>query len=128
MFPKFYKILLLTLFATSIAFSQAGRISGKVTDQETGEALVGANVILVGTSLGAATDINGEYVVNNVTAGQYNVRASYIGYQDMTISNLKVTSGLTAEANYKLNLKGFSTSDVVIVSERPLIEKVQPTL
>ncbi|MBK7229640.1 MAG: TonB-dependent receptor [Ignavibacteriales bacterium] len=123
MFPKFYKILLLTLFATSIAFSQAGRISGKVTDQETGEALVGANVILVGTSLGAATDINGEYVVNNVTAGQYNVRASYIGYQDMTISNLKVTSGLTAEANYKLNLKGFSTSDVVIVSERPLIEK-----
>ena len=123
MFPRIYKILILSLIACSISFAQSGRISGKVVDQETGDPLVGANVILLGTSLGAATDINGEYVVNNVTAGQYNVKASYIGYQDVTITNLKVTSGLTAEANFKLTLKGFSTSDVVIVSERPLIEK-----
>jgi hypothetical protein len=123
MFPRFYKILLLSLFAYTVAFSQAGRISGKVVDQDTGEPLVGANIILIGTSLGAATDINGEYLINNVSAGEYNVRASYIGYQDVTLTKLTVTSGLTAEADFKLMLKGFSTSDVVIVSERPLIEK-----
>ena len=66
MFPRFYKILLVSLFACSVIFAQAGRISGKVTDQETGEPLVGANVVLLGTSLGAATDINGEFLVNKI--------------------------------------------------------------
>ena len=99
MFPKLYKIFLLVLFACSFTFSQTGRISGKIIDQQTGEALIGANIIIVGTSLGAASDVNGEYLVTNLNAGQYSVKASYIGYQDMTITNVRVTSGLTTRSS-----------------------------
>ena len=123
MFPKLYKIFLLVLFACSFTFSQTGRISGKIIDQQTGEALIGANIIIVGTSLGAASDVNGEYLVSNLNAGQYSVKASYIGYQDMTINNVRVTSGLTTRLNFELQSTGFSTSEVVVVSQRPLIEK-----
>src|SRR5574338_1078731 len=123
MFPRIYKILILILFACSFTFSQTGRISGKVIDQQTGEPLIGANVLIVGTSWGAASGVNGEYLITSVSAGNYSVRASYIGYQDVTISDLKVTSGLTTRQNFELQSTGFSTKEVVIVSERPLIEK-----
>jgi len=123
MFSKIYKILLLILFASSFTFSQTGRISGKVTDQQTGEPLIGANIIVMGTSLGAATDVNGEYLITNLSAGQYSVKASYIGYQDVTVSNVLVTSGLTTRLNFELQPTGFQTKEVVIVSQRPLIEK-----
>lgn len=123
MFPKIYKILLLILFASSVVFSQTGRISGKVTDAQTGEPLIGANIIVVGTSLGAATDVNGDFLITNISPGKYNVKASYIGYQEVTIANLNVTSGLTTRQNFELQPTGFSTGEVVIVSQRPLIEK-----
>lgn len=123
MFPRFYKILILVLFACSFTLAQNGRVSGKVVDQQTGEPLIGANIIIVGTSLGAASDVNGEFLITNVTAGEYSIKASYIGYQDITISNVKVTSGLTTALNFELPSTGFSTSEVVIVSKRPLIEK-----
>ena len=123
MFPKIYKIILLTLFAFSFTFSQTGRISGKVIDMQTGEPLIGANILIVGTSLGAASDVDGEYLITSITAGEYNVRASYIGYQDVTVNNLKVTSGLTTRLDFDLQSTGFSTNEVVIVSQRPLIEK-----
>ena len=123
MFPRFYKILLLILFAGSFTFAQSGRISGKVTDQQTGEPLIGANIIVMGTSLGAASDVNGEYLITNLSAGNYNVKASYIGYRDVTINNVLITSGLTTRLNFELQTAGITTGEVVIVSQRPLIEK-----
>ncbi len=123
MFPRLYKILLMILFASSFAFSQSGRISGKVTDQQTGEPLIGANIIVMGTSLGAASDVNGEYLITNLSAGQYSVKASYIGYTDVTVNNVLVTSGLTTRLNFELQTAGITTGEVVIVSQRPLIEK-----
>lgn len=123
MFPRFYKVLLLILFACFITFAQTGRISGLVTDQQTGEPLIGANLIVVGTSLGAASDVNGEYLITNLVAGQYSVKASYIGYTDVTVNNVLVTSGLTTRLNFSLQPTGLTTGEVVIVSERPLIDK-----
>jgi hypothetical protein len=103
MFQKIYTILLLMLFSCSIMLAQTGRISGKVTDKQTGDPLIGANVIVLGTSFGAASDINGDYVIYQVPAGNYSVKASYIGYHDVTVSNIRVVSGLTAEQNFQLS-------------------------
>ncbi|MCC7094202.1 MAG: carboxypeptidase-like regulatory domain-containing protein, partial [Ignavibacteriaceae bacterium] len=72
-------ILFLLLLLPAMALAQSGKLRGQITDQETGEALVGANVIVVGTSYGAATDVNGEYIILNLVAGTYEVKASYIG-------------------------------------------------
>ncbi|HHM24006.1 MAG TPA: carboxypeptidase-like regulatory domain-containing protein, partial [Bacteroidetes bacterium] len=75
------KILFLLLFAlvVTVALSPAlvfaqtttGRIAGVVVDKQTGEPLPGANVIVEGTSWGAATDLNGEFIIHNIPAGVY---------------------------------------------------------
>ena len=123
MFRKFYTILLLMLFSCSFVLAQSGRVSGKVTDKETGEPLIGANIIIVGTSFGAASDVNGDYVIRQVQPGNYSIRASYIGYQDVTVSNVRVVAGLTASEDFQLSSSKITTGEVVIVSKRPLIEK-----
>ena len=68
-------ILFLLLLLPAMALAQSGKLRGQITDQETGEALVGANIIIVGTSYGAATDVNGEYIVLNLIPGVYEVKS-----------------------------------------------------
>ena len=123
MFHKIYTVLLLMLFAFSFAVAQTGRVAGKVTDKETGEPLIGANIIIVGSSFGAASDINGEYTIRQIPPGIYSVKASYIGYQDVTVSNVRIVAGLTADQDFQLSSSNITTGEVVIVSKRPLIEK-----
>jgi hypothetical protein len=100
-----------------------GKLSGKVTDQQTGEALIGANIIVVGTSFGAATDINGEYTILNLNAGVYEVRSSYIGYQSRTITNIRVSADLTTELDFQLAAEGIQVGEVLVTAERQLINK-----
>lgn len=125
MFKTFYTTILLLLITFSIAFAQTGvgRISGKVIDKQTGEPMIGANIIVQGTQFGAASDANGEYLITLLPAGTYTMRASYIGYQDVTINNIRVVSGLTSEVNFDLTSSNISTNVVVIVAKKPLIQK-----
>ncbi len=123
MFQKIYTVLLLMLFSGSFLLAQTGRVSGTVTDKETGEPLIGANIIIVGTSFGAASDVNGDYIIRQVQPGNYSIKASYIGYQDVTVSNVRIVAGLTADQDFQLSSSNITTGEVVIVSQRPLIEK-----
>ncbi|MDP3683492.1 MAG: carboxypeptidase-like regulatory domain-containing protein, partial [Ignavibacteria bacterium] len=100
-----------------------GKIKGKIADQTNGEPLIGASVIIVGTSFGAISDMNGEYSVSNLTAGAYTVKASYIGYQPTVVSNVRVNVDLTTDLNFKLNSEGIAVGEVLVVSERLLINK-----
>ncbi len=121
---RWFTLLFSLLFIPSLVLmAQTGKIRGKVTDLTNGEALIGANVIVVGTSLGAATDVNGEYSVSNLSAGTYQVKASYIGYQTITQVNVRLSAELTTELNFKLPAEGISVGEVIVVSERPLINK-----
>src|SRR4030066_35354 len=115
-------MLLLFLSLPSLLLAQ-GRIKGKVTDLTTGEPLIGANVLVVSTSFGAATDVNGEYLISNLEAGVYEVRASYIGYQTITVSNVRVNADLTTELNFQLPLEGIEIGEVEVIAERPLVNK-----
>jgi TonB-dependent receptor len=80
---------------SSFLYSQSASISGTVKDSLNGDALIGANVFIEGTSLGAATMDNGQYQVNNVNLGTYTIKVSYIGYQS---KELEIT--LSEEKNY----------------------------
>ncbi len=121
---KRYSIALFLLVAISVsAFAQYGKITGQVTDRETKEPLIGANVILEGTALGASTDVNGNYSILNVSAGSYNLRTTYVGYQPTTISSVSVVSGLTRELNVQLASTAVQLNAVEIIATRPLIEK-----
>lgn len=103
--------------------AQTGKIKGTVTDQATGDPLIGANILVVGSSFGAATDVNGNFEIRNLQAGTYSVRASYVGYQSQVVSNIRLTSGLTTEVDFNLLGEGFSVEEISIVADRPLIQK-----
>ncbi|HDY75547.1 MAG TPA: hypothetical protein ENH49_03390, partial [Candidatus Marinimicrobia bacterium] len=71
--------LLLSIY-NSVAFAQTARISGIITDAETGETLIGANVFIRETGKGMATDRNGYYVLDNVGSDPFTFIVSFLGY------------------------------------------------
>ncbi|NIV95497.1 TonB-dependent receptor plug domain-containing protein, partial [candidate division KSB1 bacterium] len=120
---KFLLVLLCLMLAPALVFAQTGKIKGKVVDRETGDPLPGANVIVEGTSLGAAADVNGEYYILNIPAGVYSVRASFIGYRDVTISNVNINVNLTTTLDFEMPSEAVEVSEIEIVAERPLVNK-----
>jgi outer membrane receptor protein involved in Fe transport len=116
--------LFLILFLGSIVVqAQTGKISGRVTDLETGDPLIGANVLVEGTSLGAATNVDGEYIILNVPPSTYTLEAKYIGYKTVTQSNVKISSNVTTTIDFELPSETYELGTVEIVAQKPLIEK-----
>ena len=111
---KIYKTLVLMLMLSSALFAQNYSISGTVTSTESGEKLVGANVYVKGTSLGAATDVDGNYTIAAVKAGTYTVVCSYIGFETIE-ENIDLTNNL--ELNYSLKDYQFSLN-VTVLADR----------
>jgi len=77
-------MLLMAVMICSLSFAQSTKITGKVVD-ETGEGVIGASVMVKGTSVGSATDFDGNYSIN-VPAGKTQIEVSYIGYEKQTIA------------------------------------------
>ncbi|MCS7054539.1 MAG: TonB-dependent receptor [Ignavibacterium sp.] len=119
------KIIILLLFALSeLLFAGiTGKIAGKVTDAETGEPLVGINVIIEGTGLGAATNVDGNYVINNVEPGTYNLIFSGVGYQKKIVTNVKVSSDFTTRIDVQLSVETIGLETIVVEAKRPLVRK-----
>jgi len=114
-------LLIFSVFTNVLAQSTVGKLAGKIIDSETQEALIGANVIIMGTDLGAATDINGDYFVLNIVPGPYEVKVSYVGYGEKQITDVRIVGGITFELNVELN-PGFELAEIV-VSDKKLFEE-----
>lgn len=123
MFRKLLLAVAALLLLPVLLVAQDGKLRGKVTDKESGEALIGANVTVEGTNLGAATDVNGEYVILSVPPGVYTVKVTYIGYSSTTYSNVAVNASLTTSQNFALSSSAVQVQGVEIVAERPLIQR-----
>lgn len=123
MFRKLLLALAALLLLPAFLLAQDGKLRGKVTDKESGEALIGANVVIEGTNLGAATDVNGEYVILSVPPGTHAVKVTYIGYAQVTISNVIVNASLTTTTNFAMSSSAVQVAGVEIVAERPLIQR-----
>lgn len=119
----FTMLFILLIFPFLLMAGTVGKIKGVVTDQVTGDPLIGANVFVIGTSFGAATDLNGEYDITNLEAGIYEVRASFVGYQPTTVSNVRVNADLTTQLNFELASSDISVEEIRVVAERPLVNK-----
>ena len=75
------KFLLYPLLYIGSIFGQFS-VTGKISDKKSRSPLPGSNVILVGTNLGAATDADGNFEINNVPDGEYEIMATFIGYEN----------------------------------------------
>jgi outer membrane receptor protein involved in Fe transport len=118
---------LLLTFLAGYGFSYAqssGKITGKITDASTGEPVPFANVVVEGTNYGAASDIDGVYIIVNVPSGTYNIIASYIGYVKTTTQNVQVLTNLTTSLDFVLIPTAVSLEEeIVVVAQTPLIKK-----
>jgi len=79
-----------------------GKISGTVRDLSTGEPLMGANIIIEGTSMGAATDVDGQYIILNISPGVYDVKSMMIGYTSVRTVGIKISIDVTTALNFQL--------------------------
>ncbi|MBL7074414.1 TonB-dependent receptor [candidate division KSB1 bacterium] len=123
MYRKIFLVATLLFLLPALIFATEGKLRGVVTDEETGEPLPGANVILEETVLGASTDLEGVYVVLAVSPGRYTVRVSYIGYQTLAVSNIRVSANLTTTKDFQLTPTTIDLGAIEVVAERPLIQR-----
>ena len=115
-------ITILCVLAGMLFAGQTGKISGRVTDSQSGEALAGCNVLVQGTSMGAATDANGEYFIINLSPGSYYLAFSMIGYASYTAEGVQVNIDVTTPVNAALTTEALQMTGVSVTAERPAIE------
>jgi outer membrane receptor protein involved in Fe transport len=109
---------------TSWTFAgETGKIAGTVKDQATGERLPGINIIIQGTTLGAASDIDGNFIINNIPPGTYTVIVSGVGYQKTTFTNVKVASDFTTNLDVDLATDVIAVETIVVQADAPMVRK-----
>jgi outer membrane receptor protein involved in Fe transport len=117
-----YLFFLLIIIPVNL-FAAAGKIAGKVTDAETGEPLIGINVLIEGTAIGAATGIDGSFIINNVEPGVYSLVFSGVGYQKKIVTNVTVASDFTTSIDIELSSEAVGLETVVVEATRPMVRK-----
>ena len=123
MFRKSALALTLLILLPVFLFAQEGKLRGKITDKESGEPLIGANVQIEGMTLGASSDVDGNYVILSVPVGTYTLKVTYVGYSPIEESNVRVNSNLSTILDFKLSSTAVQVKPVEIVAERPLVNK-----
>ncbi len=119
----FFHIVLLLFFSTVALAGTTGKISGRVTDQSTGEPIIGADVYIPDAGQGSMTDLNGDYFIIGVRPGNYTLVCSYIGYQKTSITDVLVNIDLTTNINIEIAQETLEGQEVVVVSKRLVVEK-----
>jgi len=115
--------ILIYLMGSIVFAGTTGKIAGKITDQSTGEALIGANIIVIGTTMGASSDIDGNYFILNLPPGEYQVKASMIGYSSFTFQKVRVSIDQTTKIDFELNPESVELEDVLVTAEKSIVRK-----
>jgi outer membrane receptor protein involved in Fe transport len=118
----FAAVLLVT--ASHVWAGTTGKIMGRVADAQTGQPLAYANVILKGTSMGAAANESGEYFIINVPVGEYTLTGRMMGYADVELQGVWVSADLTTHMDLKMTPQVIEAKEVVeVVVERPMVDR-----
>ena len=123
-FTFFLMALGVLIFSNLALAGTTGKVAGRLTDADNGEGLPGANVVLEGTTFGAATDVNGNYVILNVPPGVYSITFSFVGYQSVRVKEVRVSVDFTTTLNQKLKASAVEVGTVEVIGERqPLVRQ-----
>lgn len=119
MLRKILFVALIQLITLGV-FAQTGTISGVITDAKTSETIIGANVVIQGTSVGAATDIEGKFTINNVKPGTYSLSVSFITYKTHTVPDVVVEAGKISTISLQLQEDATELNEVVVTGTREI--------
>ena len=127
---RYILLVLLTVTFLSLSLLYAGRtgkIAGRVVDSD-GETLPFANVLILETTMGAVTDINGDYFILNIPPGVYNIQARMMGFHDLTVKGVKVKIDQTSTVNFALPMEVIEMPETVIYAKKIIERDQQPRL
>ena len=117
-------ILFIFGFLSILFAGTTGKIAGFIKDKATGEPLAGVNVVIQGTLMGAAANLEGQYFIINVPVGVYTVEYSMIGYHTETVKNVEISADLTTKLDISLTPETIQlTEQIEITAERPQVQK-----
>ncbi|MGD8415146.1 MAG: TonB-dependent receptor, partial [Candidatus Latescibacterota bacterium] len=117
-----YSILAVLLFVTPIYSGTTGKISGRVTDANTGEPIPGVQIQLDGTLQGAITDAEGYYDILDIKPGTYIVVFRFVGYAVTRVENVKVIVDKTTNVDVEMKEEIIGGEEVLVVAERPIVQ------
>lgn len=115
-------ICFLYLFLSSVLLGGiTGKISGKVIDAQSGDPLIGVNIVLIENDAGAVTNQNGLFTIINIEPGTYSVQISMIGYAVVTMTQVDVVMNQTTIINFSLEQESIQMSEIVVEAKKPLV-------
>lgn len=114
---NFLIFLIFFSFTGSVAAQNTGKIAGKITDKKTGETLIGATVLIQGSTKGAATNVNGNYLLGGLAPGTYNLLIRYVGYTSKSISEVEIKGNEVTRLDVLLDSSpGNALSEVTVTA------------
>lgn len=117
-FKRLLIATVLVLVVSGINFAQTGSIKGVVTDKKTKETIIGASVVISGTTNGVSTDLNGNFTISNLKPGTYSLSLSYISYKSKTIENIKVTAENASEIEVEIEEESINIKGITVTASR----------
>lgn len=111
------------MVADAPPYGTHGILEGRVIDKQTGEPLLAVNVFVLETSYGGASDAEGYYLINNIRAGVYDVRFSFIGYKTLIMRKVTILPDLRTRIDVELEEAAIELETVEVTAEKPLIQK-----
>ncbi|HEX7572090.1 MAG TPA: carboxypeptidase-like regulatory domain-containing protein, partial [Bacteroidota bacterium] len=109
-------VLVSSLMMRCAYAAASGSIMGRVLDKETGDPLPGANVMIVGTSIGGSTDLDGKYTLRTVPTGKISMRVTYVGYLPATLG-VTVGEDATSTQDFRLTPQAIKGETVVVTAQ-----------
>lgn len=110
----FASSLFIIVLVSSVFGQSTGSIVGAIVDKETGEAIIGGNVYLEDTDLGAATDFDGSFAIHAIPAGRYTLLVDYVGYAQYEVIGIDITAGEVNKMSIAITQESLSTEEVVV--------------
>ncbi|MDP3580320.1 MAG: carboxypeptidase-like regulatory domain-containing protein [Ignavibacteria bacterium] len=117
-FKRFFKAcLVVVLLIAQPMFAQIGNLKGKVTDKASKDGLAMAIIMIKGTNIGTAADLDGNYFLKNIPAGKQLIVVSYLGYKSETLETTIPRDGTTLIQNFALISTDIEGKEVVVTAQ-----------
>ena len=116
-------LFLIALCSVMLFAGTTGKIAGTVLDAKTKSAVIGANVLIINTSLGASVDIDGNYFIINIPPGSYQIKATAVGYAASVVGSVVVSVDQTTKINFVLEDKTIEVGAVEVIATRPIVQR-----
>lgn len=116
---RFLSILFLSFLSTTL-LAQNGTIGGRITDVKSQEAIIGANVVIEGTTVGAATDLDGNFLIQNVKPGIYTIVVSFVTYKTNRVTDVVVEAGKKTTLEIPLAEDVAELEEIIVTAKKEI--------